>query len=111
MRYMLLPGIAIYVGTKGHEFVALTVGGTWGLYVILRLISAPVRWKARRKAGRLLALMSDAYAQLNNSVISPVRLRDVLNKAAEAGVMFDGALFAIVDRAIKRDETAFVFRR
>ena len=110
-RYMLLPGIAIYVGMKGHEVVAITVGGSWGLYVILRVISAPVRRKAKRKAERLLTLMSDAYAQLNNTVISPVRLRDALNKAAEAGVMFDGALFAIVDRAIKRDETAFVFRR
>jgi hypothetical protein len=52
--------------------------------------------------------MDDVYQQLGGYVISPTSLRDSINKPVDKGVVFDGALFAIVDRAVKRDDTALV---
>ena len=108
LRYLIPPAAAAYLGTMGHEYIAIAIAAIWALYVFFRLVSLPARWKTRKKAHELLQLMIDAYAHLGNSVISPMRLRDALNKAAAAGVVFDGAVFAIIDRVVERDKNAFV---
>lgn len=109
LAYILSPVIAIYLRLNGHEGFAFGVGGIWLLYVILDLISLPAHRRAKRKFEQLLELLVNTYADLVvSNVISPTRFRAMIHKAAEAGVVFDGALFAIVDRAINREPTAFV---
>ncbi|WP_321884721.1 hypothetical protein [Paraburkholderia bannensis] len=62
----------------------------------------------RRKNKALLARMLDLYRILGDSTISPRLLKDALDRAAEEGVVLDGAVFSIVDRIIVKDATAFV---
>jgi hypothetical protein len=44
---------------------------------------------------------------LGEKTISPRKLREELDSAAAAGVVFDSAVFTIVDRIVARDPTAF----
>ena len=48
------------------------------------------------------------YHILGTDTISPRKLKESLDKGAEAGVVLDGAVYTIVDRMIARDPTAFI---
>lgn len=108
VRYLALPALAFYLAAKGHDGWAGMIFVAWIVYVLLRFIGFLPRRRARNKALELMTLMNDAYGNLGSSVISPTRLRDSLWKAADAGVVWDGAVFALADRVIARDSTAFV---
>lgn len=108
LRYVALPALAMYLFYKGHEGFGLTIGAIWILLVGWRLIGIPFRWRAKRKHTELLNNLLSVYTELDGNTLSPRRLRDLLDKAASAGVVLDGAIFSLVDRMMRRDATAFV---
>ncbi|AJZ57033.1 hypothetical protein OI25_7616 [Paraburkholderia fungorum] len=106
--YLLLPAIAYFVVSRGHETTGWAIAALWAVSVVWSLIGLPFRWKTRRKNKALLNRMLDLYRLLGDSTISPRLLKNSLERAATEGVVLDGAVFSIVDRIVARDATAFV---
>jgi hypothetical protein len=108
LGYLLLPAIAYFAFSSGHETTSWSIAGLWVVSVVWSLIGLPFRWRARRKKKALLNQMLDLYRVLGDSTISPRLLKGALEKAATEGVVLDGAVFSIVDRIVARDATTFV---
>lgn len=108
LGFLLLPVIAYFAFSWGHETTGWSIGGLWIVSVALSLIGLPFRWKRRRNNKALLNRMLELYRLLGDSTISPRLLKDALDKAVAEGVVLDGAVFSIVDRLIAKDATAFV---
>lgn len=106
--YVAPPALAVYLVANSHNVGAASVVAIWGLLLLWKIVTIPARWRHRRQSKKLLEHLTNTYAHLGSSVISPARFCEALKQAAAAGVVFDGALFAIADRVAKRDETAFV---
>ncbi|MGE8450324.1 MAG: hypothetical protein ACN6OP_06770 [Pseudomonadales bacterium] len=108
LGYLLLPAIAYFAFSRGHETTGWSIAGLWVVSVVWSLIGLSFRWRTRRKNKALLNRMLDVYRLLGDSTISPRLLKDSLDGAATEGVVLDGAVFSIVDRIIASDATAFV---
>ncbi|MBF3882728.1 hypothetical protein ISG07_04890 [Burkholderia pseudomallei] len=108
LSILLLPVIAYFAFSRGHETTGWSIGGLWVVSVVWSLIGLPFRWKRRSKNRALLNRMLDLYRVLGDSTISPRLLKDALDKAVAEGVVLDGSVFSIVDRLIAKDATAFV---
>ncbi len=106
--YVAPAAFAYWLATNDYHKMAYGVIGFWGLSLLLRLVGFPARWRARKKSTKILTQMLDMYRILGNSVISPTKLKECLEKAAAVGAVFDGALFSLVDRMAARDATAFI---
>lgn len=111
MNFALFAGlvaIAAYLGYKG------ILGSDWaigisaalvGIFLILaaiQIISLPFAWKQQTKARTLVAdLMNEmlsTYGELqDDGPVSVQRVRDVAERAANKGVVWPGALFALLD--------------
>ena len=100
-----------YLGTSDHDTAALVVGGIWALLFVWTVVTYPIRWRARRKSGKLLQHLIDLYRLLGDETISPRNLKGTLDTATAAGVVLDGAVFTIVDRLLARDPTGFIPNR
>ncbi len=57
---------------------------------------------------KLFLLMHDAYRTLEGPVVDPNRVRTALDAAAEKGAVWNGAIYAVLNRVIARDPTAWV---
>jgi hypothetical protein len=108
LGFLLLPVIAYFANSWGHEMTGLAIWGLWIISIVWSLIGLPSRWKRRRKNKALLGQMLELYRLLGDSTISPRLLKDALDKAVAEGVVLDGSVFSIVDRLIAKDATTFV---
>jgi hypothetical protein len=64
---------------------------------------------SQRDASRLFPkLMHDTYRTLDGPVVDPTRVKRALDAAAEKGAVWEGAVYAILNRVIARDPTAWV---
>jgi len=100
-----------YLASRDHGTAALVVGGIWALLFVWAVVTYPIRWRARRKSGKLLHHLIDLYRLLGDETISPRKLKETLDTATASGVVLDGAVFTIVDRLLVRDPTAFIPNR
>lgn len=104
-----LPVAAVYdLAAKGHEEGAIVLLAIWALLTLWNLVTYPLRFRARRKARKLVQHLLDLYRALGENTISPMQWRKMLDAATTDGVVLDGAAFTIIDRAIARDATAFI---
>lgn len=106
-NFVVWPGGAIYLFAIDHPIWATIVGGWWVVWLIAMIVTSPKRWRARRKAKRLLEYLIGFYGMLNQETISPRKLKEALDVATADGVVLDGAVFTIIDRMLARDPTAF----
>jgi hypothetical protein len=102
---------ATYLPTLAGETAAAWVAGiSAALFVLLTLLSTialPFAWrhqaKAREKVWKMIELMLATYTSLDDGgTVSSRRVREVAAKAADAGVVWPGPLFAILDDNIGR---------
>ena len=93
---------------NGWLYAALAIVALLTFDLLAQFVSIPWRWKKSVANRKLLQKMCALYQQLEGPTISPRRLKEQLDDAALAGVVFDGAVFTLVDRMIARDPTAFV---
>lgn len=115
VRYVI-PAAIIYGLYKYHsEDAALIGGGIYLAYLLLRLILWPRRYlknKAKKKIFEehydRLQKMINAYYYCKPPVISITTLRKHLNDATEAGAVFPGGLFSLLDRVEKIRGEAFM---
>lgn len=108
LRFVVWPVIAYYLFVNEHETWAFVVLGLWALYVVFRLLTLPLRVRARRKGAKGVRHLAELYGMLGDRTISPRKLREALDRTAAAGITWDGSVFSIVDRIVARDPTAFI---
>ena len=107
-NFVAMPLGAYYLEQNGHEKFALAVFGLWILLLIWSIATYPIRWRARRKFWKAFKSLQMVYYLLNESTISPRKLKEAIDAATTLGCHFDGAVFTIVDRMMARDPTAFI---
>jgi hypothetical protein len=93
---------------KGNIGTALALGAVPVLSVGSWLFNIPGRRRVRRENTAMTAAMAAVYDHLGGPTISPRRLRELVDDAAKVGAVFDGAVFALVDRMTAADPTALV---
>lgn len=82
----------------------------WVAYRVCRFLYHKVtkREDPREKAWRLWNGMAGVYKLTEGPVINPVHLRDALLRTRDQGAVWDGPLYAMVDRIVARDPSAWV---
>ena len=109
--FLAIPAaLGIYLLANNSVWIGVGILILTGIAIVRRIISAPFKWRVRKDNVRLLQKMLDVYALLSGATISPRKLKESLDGAASAGVVFDQAVFGIVDRMFARDSTVFVPR-
>jgi hypothetical protein len=93
--------LAVYLFLHDHQIAAIVTIGVTVLWELYLLLTWPSRRKARRKVHEWVTRLEQLHRILGDSTISPRRLRQALDEATTAGVVVDGAVFAIVDRLIQ----------
>jgi hypothetical protein len=106
--YVTPLALCYFLFSREHQLAGGIVLGVWALLLIWRIATYPFRWRTRRRATKLLAHLIELYNQLGGNTINPRRWKQLLEAAAADGVVLDGAVFTIIDRAIARDPTAFL---
>lgn len=98
----------IYLLQNGHEYFGWPLIILFSYFIISSLYYTPkIRAKARKNK-KLLAEMQAIYQQLEGYTVSTRILKELIDQGAHSGIVFDGAVFAIVDRMYERDPSAFV---
>jgi len=105
--FVAWPAAAYYLFVNDHRVWGLAMAALWPLVQIFRFMLGLDRWRVRRTTTRMLQHLGNLYRMLGEKTISPRKLREELDSAAAAGVVFDSAVFTIVDRIVARDPTAF----
>jgi hypothetical protein len=106
-HFVAWPAAAYYLFVNDHRMWALATAALWPLVQIFRIGFGLERRRARRTITKMLQHLGNLYRMLGEKTISPRKLREELDSAAAAGVVFDSAVFTIVDRIVARDPTAF----
>jgi hypothetical protein len=96
-----------YLYIHSHSIAAAVIGAWLIFGAVWELATWPQRIRARRKSRKLLQYLAELYAVLGQDTIPPTRWKQTLEAATTEGVILDGAVFTIIDRAIARDPTAF----
>jgi hypothetical protein len=94
VRWIIIPAVLVAL-----QWNPVLVG--WALYLGVRLLQGVYRVWANTKAEKLLIAMRRAYAQCTPPTISPSELRTAVHAARDAGVVYDGALFVLIDRVCR----------
>ena len=106
----------LWSGNALSLFTGAAVGGLylcWSAYVTIRaeviqLLGRQLPRTALQSKVELWDSMHRAYRMLDGAVVDPTRLMRALDAATEKGAVWDGAVYAILNRAIARDPIAWV---
>jgi hypothetical protein len=117
---MVFPLAGAWYGFRnGYQWLflgsaaVLAIGLSWSAYVyiraaIMRLLGRQPPKTPLQRNLELWNLMHNAYRELAGPVIDPTRAKRALEAAAENGVVWDGAIYAILNRVIARDPASWV---
>ena len=118
--FLLVPAAAIWMGTQVHLPLPVIVGGLIaGIYLTVSVGSVLIgglRWalgKPKKKHPfevriELWEAMHAAYRSLSGTVIDPTMSLKALQDAAAKGAVWDGAVYALLNRVIARNPHAWV---
>lgn len=114
-RYLAPPIIIAGLYFLGYTTVAITVAILYAAYLAGHIALWPSRYRQRKEEERewqdhidRLSMMIKVYSLCSPPVINPTMLREELLKVTEVGAVFQGAVFAILDRIIQRDRAVFL---
>ena len=106
---LVLIDIAIpnFSGRINVSWIVWTLVGIEVLWFWMATLLLPFVWwkqsKARLQIKEFLALMLHAYSELGSEgTLSTKRVREIVSKAADGGVIWPGPLYAILDDNISR---------
>lgn len=116
--YFLLPvGLVGLAFNSKYETAGLVIGAIYLLTISVWVFSAVITWvavkaglreKPRDKPYYLLMLMFDTLHTLDGPVINPTRVREAMSKAANEGVVWSEAAWALIDRVIQFDPAVWM---
>lgn len=89
------------------SWVQFLMFAVWCLYLVGGSALLPIRWfyfsKYRNKLSGIAEALVKTYAEMHDQgPLSAVRIREAASRASEAGVVWPGSLFALLDDNIKR---------
>lgn len=108
---------AFYFGWEktGWVFLALfAVSTAWWVFALALRFGLKVYWYATGKSDpsmkpvQIFQAMIDVWVTLEGPVVNPSMVREAMIKARDLGAVFDGAAWALVDRAISIDAAVMV---
>jgi len=115
LRWLMLPLFAWALAFYGYEQQAIIPLGLWAFYLLFRLIRTPARWRKRKaaqktmeEANKYFDALYKAWSASCGPMINPGRLRELILKVEEYGLVLPPILYTIIDRAIQRDPTALL---
>jgi hypothetical protein len=108
INYVAWPAVVYELFVHERRTWALVTASLWGLFQAVRIVIGVSMRRDRRAATKLVKPLRNLYGILGATTISPRKLKEALDTAAAAGAVFDGAAFAIVDRIVATDATAFI---
>jgi hypothetical protein len=114
-RYILpIATIFLFYHVERHVIFPIALAA-YSLYLIQHIIFWPIRFFKRKKMRKSMQEHMDRLQKMINTyyycrppIISIATLYSYLNKAVEAGAIFDGALFSILQRIEKTKGDAFM---
>jgi hypothetical protein len=97
-----VPLIVVYIASK-----------TVGLAIRLgrRLIGKPAPEPPHLRVLRLLEEMYEVWQRLTPPTVNPVRLKEALSASEKSGAFWKPEIWALVDRAIQADRSAWIVQR
>jgi hypothetical protein len=98
---------ALWLVNNGLEIYGYLLGTILTLMFFGSWISYPARRKAKKKNLAMLQSLGFLYQHISHPTISPKRLRELVAETTKDGVILDGAVFALVDLMIIRNENHF----
>ncbi|MGH7158431.1 MAG: hypothetical protein ACREGD_05215 [Candidatus Saccharimonadales bacterium] len=105
LRYIAPPAIVFALYYFKYETASLIAGAVYAVYLLLHAVLWPLRYRKRKLEQKTLQEHTDrlqsminAYYYCKPPIVSLATLRTYLNKAIEAGAIFDGALFSVLNR-------------
>jgi hypothetical protein len=110
LKYAIPTAIISLLYAVNYKLAAIITGSPYVIYIAYRLMSWHGRSKERKTQDNLLNIydrMTKAHHFSAPPIISPIMLRQHINKATNAGALYPGALYVLADRIIKRDRFAF----
>jgi hypothetical protein len=120
LLFLALPVFGIWYGARSGTWWLLYSCGTVAVIYLCCSGYITLRAGIMRLFGRQLpktrlqiklelwTSMHDAYRMLNGPLIDPTRVNRALEAAAEKGAVWDGAVYAVLNRVIARDPAAWV---
>jgi hypothetical protein len=115
LRYVFPPAIILLLYYIRYESASFIIGAAYAVYLLVHVALWPFRYRKRRKEQKTvqehtdrLQKMVSAYYYCKSPIVSLSTLRAYLNKAAEGGAIFDGALFSILKRVEGNRGEAFM---
>jgi len=118
--FLVIPGAIIWAGARFNMDWAIMTGSliiagylAWTVQSIFRSAFAGITGKPPKKTKLSYQLelwyrMKNAYAMLTGPVVDPSAAKKALEDAASHGAIWNGAIYAILNRVIARDPGAWV---
>ena len=115
LRHIIPPaaiGILFFIG---YPNAAIVLAALYVLYLGVRMVLWPRRYRKRKKRGSDLKQAVDnfvkmgiAYSCCSPPIINPSTLREQMSKPTDIGPLFSGAIFALLSRIAARDQEVFL---
>lgn len=98
---------ALYPENSAASWIIGGASLLWGILFILSTAMLPARTlrnrKTRARTAACLEAALSAYGEIAPGVVSAVRIREAAARASESGVVWPGAVFALLDDNISRN--------
>ncbi|RJG08653.1 hypothetical protein D3879_22425 [Pseudomonas cavernicola] len=115
LQYIVPPATIFVLYYLQYEVATIIAGGAYAAYLFIRAFLWSVHYRKRRLEKKTLhdhmnrlQNIADAYYQCKPPIINLTTLRTYLNKAIEAGAVFDGALFTVLKRVEETKGETFI---
>lgn len=121
--YIVLPAVATWAAFHlNFVTTGLVFAGLWSLLWLAevlmllarglsRLFRGPAPPIAHQKHYQVWKAMCDVWSMLDGPVVNPTRMKDAMTRSAEAGVIWDNAAWALIDRVIQHDPAVWIIQR
>jgi hypothetical protein len=115
LRYIVPPAVIFALYYFQYEAASAITGVVYAAYLLLHVALWPLRHRKRKVEQKTLQEHTDRLQKMINTyyyckppIVSLGTLRSYLNKAVEAGAIFDGALFSLLKRVEETRGEAFM---
>jgi hypothetical protein len=106
--YLIFTYLPPLIGRSPAGWISDILIALFFLFAAIITFTLPFAWRnqviARSKVRKMIDATVYAYAELqSDSVVSAARVRQVVQQAADAGVLWPSPLYAVLDDNIRRD--------
>lgn len=112
LKWTMVPVVATSLFFAGYQTYGEVFLGIWIVFIIYALATLKSRRNRRKEACGTIGAMRAAWEYSCGEIISPKRLRELVIAAEDKGAIeYPPILHTLIERAIRRDATAFQTRK